>query len=128
MVAVGVDRPGRSHWKACGPAGIGVEWDAEVTRKEDNSVLAWRSAPGSALQNSGIIHFRPNALGGTQLDIQMRYNPPAGALGHALAAVFGSDPKHAMDEDLVRLKSLLEDSRTTVQGHRVTREEVLGRG
>jgi uncharacterized membrane protein len=45
--------------------------------------------------------------------VQMDYVPPAGALGHAVAQLFGVDPRQAMHEDLVRLKSLLEDGRTS---------------
>lgn len=114
---------GRTHWRAKGPAGISVEWDAMITRREPHHLLAWKTEPGAAVQNSGMVRFRPNAAGGTQLDIMMSYNPPAGALGHLVAAIFGADPKRAMDEDLVRLKSLIEDRKTSVGGHTVTREE-----
>lgn len=38
----------------------------------------------------------------------MSYNPPAGVLGHAVAELFGVDPKHEMDDDLLRMKSLIE--------------------
>ena len=38
----------------------------------------------------------------------MSYNPPAGALGHAVAELFGADPKHEMDDDLMRMKSFIE--------------------
>lgn len=54
----------------------------------------------------------------------MTYAPPAGLLGHAVASLFGVDPKSAMDEDLVRFKSLLEDGRTTADGKTTEREEV----
>ena len=47
-----------------------------------------------------------------RLDIRVSYNPPAGAIGHAIALLFSADPKHAMDDDLVRFKSLLEDGRS----------------
>ena len=117
----------RTHWRARGPAGISVEWDAVVTRREPNRLLAWKSEPGAAVPNSGIVRFEPNASGGTQLDIMMSYNPPAGALGHLVAAIFGADPKRAMDDDLVRLKSLIEDRQTTAGRHTVTREELSPR-
>jgi hypothetical protein len=55
----------------------------------------------------------------------MTYKPPAGAIGHAVAALFGSDPKTALDEDMVRVKSLLEEGATSAQGREVTREEVI---
>jgi uncharacterized membrane protein len=56
----------------------------------------------------------------------MSYNPPGGAIGHAVAALFGADPKRAMDEDFVRLKSLLEIGKTRLPGGRVRREEIAG--
>jgi uncharacterized membrane protein len=38
----------------------------------------------------------------------MSYNPVAGALGHAVAALFSADPKSQMDQDLSRMKTMLE--------------------
>lgn len=113
-----------SHWVAQGPAGIPVEWDAEITQWVPNEVIAWKSVEGSPVGNAGIVRFQPNEKGGTRLDIRMTYNPPAGALGHAVAAFFGADPKHAMDDDLVRFKSLIEHGKTSAHGHSVRREEV----
>lgn len=116
---------GRSHWVASGPAGLSVAWNAVVTREEANSLIAWKSETGSLVESAGMVHFRPNERGGTQLDIHMSYNPPAGAMGHALASIFGADPRHAMNEDLVRFKSLLENSKTSIGSHTVTRDEVM---
>jgi uncharacterized membrane protein len=100
--------PGRSHWVAYGPAGIPVEWDALITRHEPNSLISWASEPGAAVQSSGTVRFGRNPAGGTRVEVQMSYNPVAGAIGHAVASLFGVDPKHAMDDDLARLKTLLE--------------------
>jgi hypothetical protein len=55
----------------------------------------------------------------------MSYNPVAGALGHAIATLFRVDPKRTLDEDLVRLKSLLEEGKTRAHHEPVAREEVL---
>lgn len=38
----------------------------------------------------------------------MSYNPPAGAIGHVVASLFGADPKSEMDADLARMKTLIE--------------------
>jgi uncharacterized membrane protein len=38
----------------------------------------------------------------------MSYNPVAGALGHLVASLFGADPERQMEEDLMRMKTLLE--------------------
>jgi uncharacterized membrane protein len=99
---------GRSHWVVAGPAGIPVSWEAEITQYEPNRILAWKSIERSIVENAGIIHFQPNDRGGTRVHIQLAYNPPGGALGHALARVFGADPKSEMDSDLVRVKTMLE--------------------
>lgn len=117
---------GRSHWVAVGPARIPVEWDAEITHLRPNEVLAWRSVPGSRVDNIGSIRFQPNPDGSTRLDIRISYNPPAGAMGHGIARLFGADPERAMNEDLARLKSLLEVGRTSVKGQTVTREKLEG--
>jgi uncharacterized membrane protein len=57
--------------------------------------------------------------------VQLSYNPPASVLGHTVASLFGVDPKRAMDEDMVRLKSLLEEGKATAQGKPVHVEEVI---
>jgi uncharacterized membrane protein len=99
---------GSSHWKVAGPAGVPVEWDAVLTEFVPDEVIAWKSVPGAAIRQTGIVRFEPTRDGGTRIHIRMSYNPPAGALGHSLAALFGADPKHQMDEDLARMKTLLE--------------------
>lgn len=117
---------GQSHWVVEGPAGTTVEWDATLTKVVPNRVLAWKSLPGAIVGHAGIIHFTPTSEGGTQVDIQMTYHPPAGAIGHAAASLFGSNPKQTMDQDLVRFKSLLEQGKTSADGQRVTRKEITG--
>ena len=76
------------------------------------------------MASAGIVQFLPGDDGGTRIDVHLSYNPPAGAVGHLVASLLGSDPKHAMDEDMVRLKSLLEEGRTSVGGETVTRDEL----
>lgn len=98
---------GRSHWVASGPMGTPVEWDAMITEMRPNRVIAWESVPGSEVYNAGRVRFE-SVDGATRVDVFMTYNPPGGVAGHAVAALFGADPKSAMDEDLLKLKSLLE--------------------
>ncbi|HET6491451.1 MAG TPA: SRPBCC family protein [Burkholderiales bacterium] len=102
----------RSQWIVSGPAGVPIDWISEVTRIVPNRRIEWRSEPGSPVHHIGAVHFDPNGNGGTRLDIQLCYVPPAGALGHAVAKVFGSDPKSEMDADLMRMKTMIES------GHR----------
>jgi uncharacterized membrane protein len=99
---------GTSHWVVEGPAGVPVEWDAVMTRQVPNELLAWKSVAGASVENAGLVRFDPNDDGSARVQVRLSYNPPAGAVGHAVAALFGSDPKREMDEDLLRMKSLIE--------------------
>lgn len=98
----------RWRWTVDGPAGTKVEYDVVVTALEPDSLLAWRTEPSSAVQHAGRVRFMDNGDGTTTADVQMTYNPVAGAVGHALAWLFAADPKHRMDDDLMRMKSYIE--------------------
>jgi uncharacterized membrane protein len=97
-----------SRWTVRGPAGTTVEWDAEITRMVPNEMIAWKSVEGASVANAGYVLFEPMDNGGTEVTVRLSYNPPAGATGHAIAKVFGADPKSEMDADLMRMKSLIE--------------------
>jgi uncharacterized membrane protein len=104
---------GRTRWTALGPSGIPVTWEACITQLEQNKVLAWQSQPGSRIQTSGVLRFQPDEQGKTRVTIQLNYLPPGGMLGHFASCLLGADPKSMMDEDLVRLKGLLEEGVTS---------------
>lgn len=112
------------RWTVSGPAGTSATWDSHIVESEPNRLLAWRSEPGSLIRNAGIIRFESTADGGTRVHLLMSYNPPAGAIGHAVATLFGVGPKDALDEDLVRMKSLFEHGKTRAHGETVTRKEL----
>lgn len=98
----------RSHWVAKGPAGSRVEWDAEIHNEIPNELLAWRSLKGSEVDNAGSVHFIPTENGDTEVRVVLRYDPPAGKLGAAVARLFGEDPSRQVAEDLRRLKQVVE--------------------
>ena len=100
---------GRSHWVVSGPAGVPVEWKAMLTQETPNEAIAWRSEPGATLENAGVIRFRPEGSG-TRIDFRLCYNPPGGNAGEAVAELFGADPRAKLNEDLGRMKTLLEST------------------
>ena len=118
----------RYYWKVEGPAGTKVAWDAIVTKLIPNQLVAWKSVEGTPVRNAGMVRFQQNPDGSTRMDIQLSYNPPGGVLGHLVASLFGADPKHAMDDDLVRFKSLVEVGKTTAHGQHVTMDQILHPG
>jgi uncharacterized membrane protein len=115
----------RTHWEVAGPAGIPIRFEAEVTRFEPGKCIAWKSLPGSVVRSAGFVRFDDDGKGGTLLEVRMSYNPVGGAFAHAIATLFGADPKHALDDDLMRLKSILEQGRATAHGEKVHREDVI---
>jgi uncharacterized membrane protein len=98
----------RSHWVVAGPAGVPVQWTAEVTRVVPGEIIEWRSVSDSDVRHEGSVTFETNGDGGTRVSVRLSYVPPAGAFGHAVAAIFGADPKSEMDADLLRMKSMIE--------------------
>jgi uncharacterized membrane protein len=100
---------GRSHWVAKAPAGTTVEWDATVTQDIPGQSIAWRSVEGASVDNSGSVRFRPAPAGrGTEVYVDIDYSPPGGALGAAVAKVFGEEPNQQISDDLRRFKQIIE--------------------
>ncbi|MGK5740790.1 SRPBCC family protein [Micromonospora sp. URMC 103] len=99
----------RSHWVAHGPAGRRIEWDAEIVDDQPNRSIAWRSLPGTRVPNAGRVRFVP-APGdrGTEVRVQLGYAPPGGAVGRAVAKLFGEEPEQQVRDDLRRFKQVLE--------------------
>jgi len=108
----------RSHWTASAPFGKTVEWDAEIYTQHENQVIGWRSLAGSQVDTVGSVQFRP-ATGdrGTEVTVTLKYDPPAGKLGAAIAAMFGESANHQVKEDLRRFKQIMEAGEApTIEG------------
>lgn len=106
-IRTGENKP-RWRWTVSGPTGTQLEFDSVVTAREDNRLLAWRTEGSAPVQHAGRVQFEDNGDGTTTVDVKMLYTPVIGAVGHAIAWLLGSDPRHRMDEDLMRMKSYLE--------------------
>jgi uncharacterized membrane protein len=116
----------RSHWVAKAPAGRTVEWDAVVHNECEGELIAWRSLPGSDVDHAGSVWFKDAPGGrGTEVCVELQYNPPAGTLGAIVASLFGKEPGQEIQEDLHRLKELLEVGEVlTVEGQPSGRAKV----
>ncbi len=106
---VSVRKDGSSHWKAYGPGGQLYEWDAEIVENRPNELIAWRSRPGGDVQNEGSVRFERAPGGrGTLVRVNLRYAPPGGAVGSAVASLLGREPGQEVREDLRRFKQVVE--------------------
>jgi uncharacterized membrane protein len=100
---------GRSHWVAKGPMGTSFEWDAEIITERENELIGWKSLEGSSVDTAGSVHFMPAAGGkGTDLCVSLKYDPPAGKVGIAIAELLGQSPADEVREDLQRFKMAME--------------------
>jgi uncharacterized membrane protein len=101
---------GKSTWRAKGPAGVTISWDAEVVLDRPGECIAWRSIDGSTtVPNRGVVRFQKAPGGrGTEVQVELKYEPPGGAIGAAFAKLFGEEPSQQISGDLRRLKQVLE--------------------
>ena len=93
---------GRSRWEVMSPSGELLSWETQVTKYLPNAVIAWRSAAGSIVDCTGLIHFAPNASGGTRLEIQIDYDPCQTGLTDAFRALFDISRTEQLQADLSR--------------------------
>lgn len=108
----------RSRWTVDGPAGTKITFEAETTVFEPEHVIAWKTVPGQPIEHEGQVRFE-EIPDGTRVHVRMTYRPPGGIVGHAIAHILGWDPKARMDDDMIRMKALLEEGRTRAHQHRV---------
>lgn len=99
---------GRSHWVVKGPAGLCYEWEAEIHNEKENELIAWRSTYGE-INHAGSVRFRPVPGGeGTEVIVELLYEPPGGKLGDMIVKLVGDDPSQQVKEDLTRFKEVME--------------------
>lgn len=90
---------GMSHWKVKTPAGVSIEYDAELIEDTPNRRIAWRSLPGASVPNAGSVMFLEAPGGrGTEVLVELQVAAP---LGKTIASAEAKG-------DLHRLKQILE--------------------
>lgn len=90
---------GRSHWRASTPGGGEVEWEAVTTKFVTNSVIGWRSIPGSPVETTGLLRFS-NEHGRTCVRVAMSYSVLDSSLRGALAALTERTGTHQLKRDI----------------------------
>lgn len=98
-----------SHWVVTGPGGVGrIEWNAEIIKDEPGRLIGWRSAPGSDIATSGRVNFREAFGGGTEIEVNISYRPPAGYVGSSLAWLLNGAFARIVEKDILSFKKFLE--------------------
>lgn len=97
-----------SHWEINGPGGLPVRFDAEETAREDGTRIAWQTRDGQQVAHTGTLRIDPVGDGRTRVQVQLTYNPVAGAIGHAIATALGANPTRRLHDALRQLKAGVE--------------------
>lgn len=123
-VVVNAKEPARSRWEVDGPMGFPIHFETVTTRVVPGREVSWTTVPDQPVEHTGSVRFEP-VSGGTRVEIFLSYRPPGGAIGHAIAHILGWDPKARIDDDMIRMKALLEDGQTRAHGERVSARDLL---
>lgn len=97
----------RSHWAVKAPGGTRIEWDAEIINDIPGELIAWRTLEGQ-VAHAGSVRFEPTVDGQTRIRVSLQYDPPAGELGHGVAALLGADAGRQIAQDLDTFKMAWE--------------------
>jgi Predicted integral membrane protein len=89
---------GRSHWCASTPRGGTIEWSSTTTKFVTNSVIGWRSVPGSPVEAVGLMRFSPEG-GSTCVKVALSYRVLDGGLAETLAALVSPYTANALEEE-----------------------------
>jgi len=101
--------PRRSRWRARGPAGKLLEWEALIIEDIPDQLIRWHSLPGSAIQHRGSVQFRPAPAGrGTEVSLEVQYEIPGGQLGRRLSTLTNEVVGVHIQNNLRRMKQILE--------------------
>jgi len=99
---------GRYEKMLAAPGGKEIKLEETITERHHNDLFAWRSGPNSTFKYAGTAWFTDLGDNRTQVHFYLTYNPPGGVISHAAAWLAGMDPKHQLDNILMRAKSYLE--------------------
>ena len=98
----------KSHWVTKGPAGIRVEWDAEIVDERENEWIAWQAVEPAEVPNNGTVMFRDAPSGDTEIFVTLEAQPPGGKLGELVARMFGKSPDRQVRMALEKFKEMAE--------------------
>lgn len=108
-----------TRWVIAGPAGSEVTLETRIVEDRENDHISWRSTSGSDIDTQGSVSFRDAPGGrGTEVEAQIAYVPPGGAVGRWIAKAFQREPAMQGRRELKRLKMLMETGEIATSSNR----------
>ncbi len=110
LTSVEIKSSTHSLWKWKALRGqLDVEWESEITHDVPGSKISWRAKDGSTVSHAGAVSFFELPYNrGTAVHVHLSYHPPGGAVTDFLERIVGESPQRTMQEDLRRLRQLIE--------------------
>jgi uncharacterized membrane protein len=106
----------RSRWLMQLPLGKELQWNSSVTEERQNERIAWSADDNADVRNAGWVEFRDASGGrGTEVIVQLAYEPPGGEIGNVLAKLWPQSPGALLKSDLKEFKEKVESGRIELQ-------------
>ena len=115
----------RFYCRVVGPAGPPIDWEVAIVERAPDARVRF-AARSSFAQVDGDVGFEARPDGTTRVVIELAYTPRLGGVGRSISSLFRAGAKHEIDEDLLRLKSLVERGKARGRGGVVTLSAVRG--
>jgi uncharacterized membrane protein len=98
----------KSQWEIEGPGGTTIEWEAEITRFEENKRIGWstKGREEGDIKTSGQVSFNELPQGQTEVTLMIQFVPQSGVAGKIKEDVV--DPEKMIEEDLSNFKAYIE--------------------
>jgi uncharacterized membrane protein len=100
---------GRSKWKVKAPLGSTVDLVTRIAEDQPGVTISWESDLDSDIETEGRVEFFDMPPGrGTGVRLTLKYDPPGGLPGRAVAKILQREPNIQARRDLRRFKMLME--------------------
>lgn len=101
----------RQGWRFTGALKPDTTWDADVTERRENELIAWQSNADAAVRHAGRVRFERGPGGHTHVSLHVTYNPPMGAFGRGVATLLGISPKQQVGDYLLGCRKFFASHR-----------------
>lgn len=121
-----VERVDENRWRftLVGLAGARARFDGVILETIPDELISWTTAEESEVDMTGSARFERRRPNETRVTVHLSYRPAAGFLPHEIASLFHADARHAIDEDIVRMHSLLEQGKASGREGQVALEDL----
>lgn len=98
-----------TRWSVRGPGGVPVTWDAEIVEDNPPHKIAWATVDAASpdVKNTGAVRFDDQGDNITGVEVSLVYDPPAGKIGDAVAALL-ANPQAKVEEACAQFKTIIE--------------------